>query len=294
MPEPIVQIPQPSATTQASVSAEPETPPTRPKSKRLDSWQQVQAEAPPLTVPSAAPPGDKSEIEKMNQVVTPVYALLESVWSSAPVACAFGQPKCAERWTVFEDVMWRLNTKIIGLVPLCGRPYNRTATAVRYRAHINYLRARHEQLRKAADRAIAAWKEKDRMAHMAAHPPRVMMRPCLSCVAPMGMSHTGRMVEFDSGSATLDADDKRVLDSVARGLQRRPNARVRVQGHADSAESQPKQVAAARAKATLDYLVSKGVAKSQLVAVNLAATLPISNAHGNTALNRRADFESIP
>jgi len=294
VPEPVVQIPQPSATVQASTTTEPSVPTTPPKVKGLESWQQVEAKAPPLSVPAGAPPGDKSELESMSKVLAPSYAILESVWSSAPLDCDYGQPKCDQRWSAFEKAMEKLEQRIDGMEPLCGPAYDRTVATVRYRTHMSYLRNRHRQLREAADRTIKTWGEKQHAAYVAANPLKVMMRPCLSCAAPMGLSLTGSMVKFEPGSAALDDDDRRSLDYVVSNMQRHKATRVRVQGHADSAESQPKRVAAARAKAVVSYLVSKGVAKSQLDAVNLATTLPISNAHGDITLNRRVDFQPIP
>jgi len=119
-------------------------------------------------------------------------------------------------------------------------------------------------------------------------PPGVAVDP-FGC--PQQGSITLEGVNFETNSATLTAQSSPVLDQVAEGLRKHPRLKVEVQGHTDS--TGPAQynmsLSQRRANAVEDYLISKQVPASQLVAKGYGPTKPVaSNAtKQGRAKNRR-------
>ena len=85
---------------------------------------------------------------------------------------------------------------------------------------------------------------------------------------------------FDSGSAVLWADAKRILWGVADQLEQQP-FRITVEGHTDDQPINTKEfssnwdLSALRATSVLHLLRDRGIDESRLVAIGYAATRPI-------------------
>ena len=96
---------------------------------------------------------------------------------------------------------------------------------------------------------------------------------------------------FDFDKATLKPVGKAKLDSAVTVLNQFPDMRVEVQGHTDSVGTLDYNQALSerRAKAAVDYLVSKGIAASRLVPRGYSKTQPIAtnDTPEGRALNRR-------
>ena len=104
-----------------------------------------------------------------------------------------------------------------------------------------------------------------------------------------------RGVTFETSSATLTAQDRMILDSVADILAQRPAFNVNVVGHTDStgsdAYNQP--LSERRAAAVRDYLVSRGIPREKLTSTGRGSSEPIApndTAEGRS-LNRRVTLE---
>jgi outer membrane protein OmpA-like peptidoglycan-associated protein len=71
---------------------------------------------------------------------------------------------------------------------------------------------------------------------------------------------------FDFDKAAIKPEFKPTLNQVAGVLRDDPNLRIRVVGHTDSvgSETYNQQLSERRARATADYLISQGVASSQV------------------------------
>jgi outer membrane protein OmpA-like peptidoglycan-associated protein len=104
-------------------------------------------------------------------------------------------------------------------------------------------------------------------------------------------------VNFETNSARLTSGSLAILDRVAASLVDSPEVKVEIGGHTDSSgsDSHNKALSSARAESVRDYLVSKGVAASRLVAKGYGESAPIadnSTAAGR-AKNRRVELTRI-
>jgi len=102
---------------------------------------------------------------------------------------------------------------------------------------------------------------------------------------------------FDLNKAEISPDSHSYLDEVVWILERNPDLKVEIQGHADksgSAEHNLK-LTRARAKSVANYIVDKGIAKDRLDAVGYGFSQPKASddtAEGR-ALNRRVELVPI-
>lgn len=103
-------------------------------------------------------------------------------------------------------------------------------------------------------------------------------------------------IAFDSNRSTLDAEAVPILDALARTLLANPQLTVDVVGHVDDRERVA--LAAQRAQAVRDALVSRGVAAERLGLRDQGASRPILPVEGVSRAeraaarerNRRVDF----
>lgn len=102
-------------------------------------------------------------------------------------------------------------------------------------------------------------------------------------------------VYFDKDRATLRWESKDKLDEVVARLQKFPNRNIHVQGHASSEgqKSRNEKLAAERADAVRNYLVSHGVDSSRLTVDSFGVDRPAADnktAEGRER-SRRVEFE---
>lgn len=100
-------------------------------------------------------------------------------------------------------------------------------------------------------------------------------------------------VLFDPGQATVKADARKRLDSIASEIKRRySGSSVRIEGHTDrdpirkSKYPTNQALSEARAEAVRSYLASKGISSSRMDAVGMGSTQPKST----KAASRRVDI----
>ncbi len=106
-----------------------------------------------------------------------------------------------------------------------------------------------------------------------------------------------KAVQFESGKAVLLTKSYKVLDDVATVLKNYPYYSLDLRGHTDSQgdDKMNHDLSHARAKACVDYLISKGVPASRLTSEGFGEEKPIAdnmNAAGR-AKNRRVEFDLI-
>jgi outer membrane protein OmpA-like peptidoglycan-associated protein len=91
---------------------------------------------------------------------------------------------------------------------------------------------------------------------------------------------------FDFDRAELKPEFKPTLDKVAAVLRDDPNVRITIIGFTDSVgtEEYNQRLSERRARATADYLISRGVSSSQIVAKGLGESEP--RADNSTAAGR--------
>jgi OOP family OmpA-OmpF porin len=103
-----------------------------------------------------------------------------------------------------------------------------------------------------------------------------------------------RIIEFESGKATLTASGKGILDEMAAALQKVKGKKVEVIGHTDNVGLRESNLALsqARAEAVRTYLSDKGINPEMVMVSGQGQDRPVaenSNADGR-ARNRRIEF----
>lgn len=105
---------------------------------------------------------------------------------------------------------------------------------------------------------------------------------------------SNRIVEFESGSATLTPKGIVILDEMVAAMKQIGMPKVQIIGHTDSSGNRQANVSLslARANSVRDYLVSKGIPAESLSAMGSGPDHPVtSNATAEgRARNRRIEF----
>jgi OOP family OmpA-OmpF porin len=101
-------------------------------------------------------------------------------------------------------------------------------------------------------------------------------------------------IEFESGKTVLAAGGKQKLEAVVDFLNNQREVEVDVFGHTDAQgkDSYNQSLSEGRAKAVMEYLVSRGIASSRMTSKGFGETQPISSnesAEGR-AQNRRVEL----
>jgi outer membrane protein OmpA-like peptidoglycan-associated protein len=104
-------------------------------------------------------------------------------------------------------------------------------------------------------------------------------------------------IYFDFNKATIRPVSHAILDQVATLMTDKPTIKIRVEAHTDwiGSDSYNEALSQRRAKATVDYLVGKGIDPSRLDGVGLGETRPIASnetAEGRSR-NRRSEFHVV-
>lgn len=106
-----------------------------------------------------------------------------------------------------------------------------------------------------------------------------------------------RSINFKTGSAQLISSSFAALDYIVGFLKQYPHLRYEIQGHTDSqgADETNLLLSAARANTVRDYLLSKNVSDSGLIAIGYGETVPVAdnNTANGRALNRRVQFRIV-
>ena len=101
-------------------------------------------------------------------------------------------------------------------------------------------------------------------------------------------------LSFDTGRADIKPNMRPILDQFANGLNGQPNTEVRIIGHTDSTGSDElnNRLSMERAQATKNYLVSRGVAASQVVVAGRGEHEPVAEntTDAGRARNRRVEI----
>ena len=108
---------------------------------------------------------------------------------------------------------------------------------------------------------------------------------------------TDGVVYFDFDKYDVKAEYRDMLKQKAELMKQYPSIRVRIEGNCDERGTQEYNLALGerRAKAAYDYLVTLGVAPSQLEMVSYGKENPAVQGHNESAWsqNRRDDFRVI-
>jgi outer membrane protein OmpA-like peptidoglycan-associated protein len=109
---------------------------------------------------------------------------------------------------------------------------------------------------------------------------------------------TARMaIIFETNSAHLEPESYAALDEIAELFKKRPDASYEIQGHTDGdgADSLNMALSASRAASVMNYLISKGISRRNLVAIGYGPHKPVAGneAPEEKAQNRRVEFKQI-
>ncbi|MCS7189229.1 MAG: FG-GAP-like repeat-containing protein [Bacteroidia bacterium] len=106
-----------------------------------------------------------------------------------------------------------------------------------------------------------------------------------------------RNIYFDYDKATLRPESIEELERVVKFLQENPSLRVEIAGHTDSdgSEVYNLRLSQARAQAVVDYLVSRGIEGSRLVARGYGESRPVApnDTPENKQKNRRTELKIL-
>jgi len=104
-------------------------------------------------------------------------------------------------------------------------------------------------------------------------------------------------VFFDTDKWTLKPESQVELDKLYTLLKQNPQMRIEIAGHTDNVGSQEHNLTLSekRAKAVLDYLVSKGIREDRMRSAGYGYSKPIvpNDTEEGRALNRRTEFSII-
>jgi peptidoglycan-associated lipoprotein len=109
-----------------------------------------------------------------------------------------------------------------------------------------------------------------------------------------------RVVHFDYDSSDLSNEDYQTLQAHAQFLVANANSKVALTGHTDERGTREYNMALGerRAKAVESFLITNGVAATQLEAVSYGKEMPINAGHDENAWkeNRRVElnYEAVP
>jgi len=118
-------------------------------------------------------------------------------------------------------------------------------------------------------------------------------------MAPLNVGAVIRLnnIFFEFGKAVLKEESYPELDRVVKLLTTNPTIALEIAGHTDNVGSDEanQSLSADRAKAVVEYLVSKGIGKKALSSKGYGETVPVgdNNTEEGRQLNRRVEFKIL-
>ncbi|MGD9492265.1 MAG: OmpA family protein [Bacteroidales bacterium] len=110
----------------------------------------------------------------------------------------------------------------------------------------------------------------------------------------LGKAYRMKDIYYESNSADLTAESKKVLDEFIEFLNENPNIKVKIQGHTDNIGGDAFNLTLSenRAHSVYEYLVSRGVSSSRLSYKGFGETQPVdtNDTEAGRAMNRRTEF----
>lgn len=115
-----------------------------------------------------------------------------------------------------------------------------------------------------------------------------------SAQAQLDRALSGRVIEFESGSATLTPAGIAIVEEMETAIRRLDRPNVQIIGHTDSSGERMSNIvlSLARANAVRDYLIRKGLPDSSLSALGAGPDRPVASndTSDGRAKNRRIEF----
>jgi peptidoglycan-associated lipoprotein len=109
-----------------------------------------------------------------------------------------------------------------------------------------------------------------------------------------GAQETVKVVRFAFDASTLDEEATRIVQENANYLLANPNAKIRIEGHADERGTREYNLALGerRAKAVAKALMALGISPDRIATRSWGEEKPVATAHNESAWaqNRRDEF----
>lgn len=102
-------------------------------------------------------------------------------------------------------------------------------------------------------------------------------------------------VQFETGKSTLKSDSQKELDLVVDYLKKNPSVNVYIVGHTDDTGNLEGNLSLSknRAKSVVQYLISKGINSSRLIAEGVGPFAPVSNNQTEKGKKRNRRVEVV-
>lgn len=112
---------------------------------------------------------------------------------------------------------------------------------------------------------------------------------------PSGDLLSTRVIYFDYDSAQVKSEFVAVVNAHGRNLADNPNARIRLEGHADERGSREYNIALSeyRAEAVRNLMKFQGVREGQIETVAFGEEKPVEFGHNETAWSRNRRVEIV-
>lgn len=120
-------------------------------------------------------------------------------------------------------------------------------------------------------------------------------KPVITEEATAKLNEFARAIYFNTGRTSFKPGVKGKLDLIVAIMKEHPEANFSIEGHTDSSgrASTNQRISDKRAKAVLNYLVSKGISSSRLTSVGYGEDYPIASnkTRAGKAQNRRVEIK---
>ncbi len=140
----------------------------------------------------------------------------------------------------------------------------------------------------------ARWAENGAPIAVTVSPPPATAQAVASCQTDVDAAIKGKVVQFDSGSATIDPASTKLIETLAKAITACAGTHVEVAGHTDMTgnQSSNQTLSEARAKSVADTMVANGVPADRLTPKGYGSTKPAmaGASPSANAANRRIEF----
>ena len=107
-------------------------------------------------------------------------------------------------------------------------------------------------------------------------------------------NYTLNSLQFESGKAELKSNSYALLADLLEIMQLKPDMKIKISGHTDSDGNDASNLVLSqqRAEAVKNYLISKGIASSRMIAIGFGETKPIdtNTTEAGKKVNRRTEI----
>ena len=140
----------------------------------------------------------------------------------------------------------------------------------------------------------ARWAENAAPIAVTVSPPPATAQAVASCQADVDATIKGKVVQFTSGSATIDPASTALIETLAKATTACAGTHVEVAGHTDMTgnPSTNQTLSEARAKSVADAMIANGVPADRLTPKGYGSTKPAMTGSSPSAnrANRRIEF----